>query len=195
MFNLDNISVKEFFMLRDEDLFRKYMRFSDPKDGFYLKPKPLAIFARQKATPLGELTFGEVANMKHNLSNPNFESIFECFEMVFKVKLKQYLAQDVVSYIFALNWIKENIKKLVERENNSFNNESDPLLEMAGVKRLMPFGELNTLISLAQRFGKSIDEVENWKYNLVFTLLLHDKVSGEVQKAYNELKYGNKAQA
>ena len=148
MFNLDNISVKEFFQLKDDQLFEQYMRFTDETNSFYLKPK--RIFAKKTATPLGELTFGEVANLKHNLSKPTYQNIYECFDMVFKVKL---------------------------------------------VMRLVPFGELNTLKSLAQQFGKSPDEVENWKYNLVFSLMLHDKVSGEVQKAYNELKYGSKRKA
>ncbi len=193
MFNLDNISVKEFFQLEDEQLFKQYMRFTDEKDPFYLKPK--GVFAKRNATPLGELTFGEVANLKYNLSKPTYQNIYECFDMVFKVKLQNYLNQDVVSYLYAFNWIKDSSQKLIDREQKALNSEPDPFLEMAGVMRLVPFGELNTLKAIAQQFGKSPDEVENWKYNLVFSLMLHDKVSGEVQKAYNELKYGSKRKA
>jgi hypothetical protein len=193
MFNLENISVRELFQIEDEELFKKYLRFTDENDGFYIKPR--GIFAKRKASPLVELTCGEVANIKLNLANPTFDNVYDCFEMVFKVKLNTYLSQDVVSYFYALNWIKENIKKLVEREKNAFGADPDPLLEMAGVKRLAAFGELNTLISIAQKYGKSPAEVENWKYNLVFALMLQDKVAGEVQHAYNELKYGSKGKA
>ncbi|SOC79835.1 hypothetical protein SAMN06296241_1372 [Salinimicrobium sediminis] len=191
MFNLDNITVKQFFHLKDENLAQQYLQFTLPGNPFYLKPR--GVFAKKEATPLGQLTFGQVANIKHNLSKPSFENIFECFEFVFNVKLETYLRQDVISYFYALNWITSNLKQLVERESKSLGGDPDDLLDMAGVKRLAAFGELNTLKSIAQQFGKSPEEVENWKYNLVFSLMLHDKVSGEVQTAYNQLKYGSKS--
>lgn len=193
MFNLDNISVKELFHLQDDQLFEQYMRFSDEEDGFYLKPKE--VFAGREATPLGSLTYGEVATIKQNLVKPTFDNLYETFDLVFKVKKITYLAQDVVSYLYALNWIKAEIKMILEREKKTLGGTPDPLLEAAGVHRLVPFGELNTILAIAQKYGKSPEEVENWKYNLVFSMMVHDKVSGEVQTEYNRLKYGSKSKA
>lgn len=193
MFNLDNITVRQLYQIQDEELFKKYLRFSNEKDKLYLKPK--GEFANHKATPIGSLTYGEVSQIKHNLSNPTFENIYECFDLVFKVKFKTYLIQDVVSYFYAINWIKDEVKKIIEREKKSFSGESDLLLEMAGVNRLVPFGELNTIIPIAHKFSKSPEEIQDWKYNLVFTIMIHDKVLNEVQTEYNKLKYGSKNQA
>jgi len=193
MYNLDNISVKQFWSLQDESLAKQYLRFSNEKDPYFLKPKDM--FAGRIATPLGQLTYGEVSNLKHNLSTPSFEGIYECFDAVFKVKLTTYLNQNITSYFYALNWIKEQVTIILERENKTLGGERDPLLEMAGVHRLIPFGELNILKTIAQQFSTTPMEVENWKYNLVYSLMLHDKVSGEVQKSYNELKYGPNKQA
>ena len=193
MFDLENISVQELYQLEDEKLFQKYMRFSNEEDNFYLKPK--GIFAGREATPLGSLTYGEVATIKQNLAKPTFQSIYETFDLVFNIKKTTYLTQDVVSYLYALNWIKTEIKKIIEREKKTLGGDPDPLLEAAGVHRLVPFGELNTILAIAQKYGKSPEEVESWKYNLVFSMMVHDKVSGEVQTEYNKLKYGSQNQA
>lgn len=198
MYNLDNITVGEFWKLNDEYLVNQYLAFTmeeryGEKNPFYLNPKDS--FAGKQATPLGKLTFGEVANIKYQVQQPTDEGIIEMFETVFKVDNKTILKQDIVSFFYALNWIKQSIKELIEREQKNLSGDQDPMLEMAGVKRLVPFGELNTLKAIGQQFGKSPDEVENWSYNMVFSLMLHDKVAAEVQHAYNELKHGSKRQA
>lgn len=187
MFDLDNIKVSKLYQLGEVE-FKKYMQLQS-----VLGEKD--VFPKIKATPLMDLTFGEVATLKNNLAKPTFESLYECFQIVFKVKLKTYVNQSVVDYFYAMNWLKNSVRELMEREAKTLSSDIDPLLDAAGIKRLVKFGELNTLKAIGQQFGKSPREIEDWKYSLVFSLMLHDKVSSEVQKEFNNLKYGSKAKA
>lgn len=180
MFNLTNISVKEFFQLNDQEVM-SYVELQT-----IMKSKP--IFLNRKAKDLGQLEFGQVAQLKRNISNPTFENLYESFKMVFGTKKMEYLSADIISYFYALNWIRENIISIINKEK-ALAPEPDPDLEMAGVKRLSIFGEMSILINLGQKFSKTPTEIERWKYNLVFAILMYDKVHGEIQKNYMKIKY------
>jgi len=183
IFDLKHITVKEFFSL-DESEADKYLKLEE-----MLKVKN-DMFGKYKATPLGELTFGDVGNIKKNLSEASFDSLFDCFKIIYNVKLGTYLSSDIVDYFYSMKWIKEEIVKLIENQRKVLKAEEDPLLKMADPKnRLGVFDELPTLIILGRSFGEDPEVIENWKYNKVFSILAYDKIHGEVQKRYNELKY------
>lgn len=179
MFNLTNISVKEFFQL-DEDTSLKYVELQSIM-------KSQDTFLKSRAIPLGQLSFGEVATLKRNIQNPTYESLMDSFKLVFKVKQNQYLNADVVSFFYALNFIREKVIELNQKEK-VLESEIEPELEMAGVKSLSVFGEMATLINLGERYSKCPTEIESWKYNLVFAILLYDKKKGEVQQKYQKIK-------
>ena len=179
MFNLNHIKVKEFFHLKDEDA-SKYLELQSIM-------KSEDIFLNYKAKPLGQLTYGQVAQIKRTFKNPDYNSLLECFKLVFKVKEDKYLNSDIVNYFYALNWIKEQVMALVEKEKMLV-PDPDPDLEMAGVKKLSVFGEMSTLINLAQKFSTSPMVIETWTYNTVYTILLYQKIEGEVRKSYNQIK-------
>lgn len=180
MFDLTNISVKEFFAL-DEYQANQYLQLQEVMN-------PKGEFMYKKATPLGKLSYGAVGQLKHNITNPSFENVFDCFEKVFNVKLKHFINADIVSFFYGLNWISTELKSLMIKESNALKTDVDHDLEIAGVKRLSKFGELPTLVDLGQKFSKSPMEIESWSYNMVFSLMLYYKVHGEVQKNYQELK-------
>lgn len=179
MFNLKNITVKEFFQLNEADAL-SYVELQS-----IMKSKP--VFLNRKAKELGELSFGDVAQLKRNISEPSYEGLMDSFKMVFGIKQSQYLNADVVSFFYALNWMRESVIALMNKEK-ALVPEPDPDLEMAGVNRLAVFSEMSTLINLGRSFSKAPTEIETWKYNMVFAILLYDKVHGEVQKNYYELK-------
>lgn len=180
MFSIEHITVLQFFQLQDEAKAFQYVELQS-----VMKEKP--VFLKRKAKPLGSLTYGEVAKLKRAISKPTFEKLLEAFQMVFGVNRNEYLNAGVVDYFYALNWIRKAILEIVEKEKKLGGNDPDPFLEMAGVKRLSAFGEMATLINLGKQFGKTPEEIENWKYNVVFSILLYEKVHGEVNKSYNEI--------
>lgn len=180
MFDLENITVFQFFQLNEERAY-KYVELQS-----IMNDKPE--FLKSKAKSLGHLSYGQVAKLKRTISKPTFENLFEAFHIVFGVKMNQYLNADIVSYFYALNWIRKSVKNILQKEFKALQSDVDPYLEMAGVKRLAAFGEMSTLITLGRQFSKTPEEIENWKYNLVFSIMLYDKVYGEVNKSYNEIK-------
>lgn len=179
MFNLANISVKDFFQLEEQNVV-KYVELQS-----IMKSKPM--FLKNKAKELGSLPFGEVVSLKNYLSNPTYESLLESFKMVFGIKQNEYLNADVVSFFYALNHIRESVIKLIKSEAQ-LNTEPDADLEMAGVRKLSVFGEMAVLINLGEKFGKAPTEIAKWKYGIVINTLKYYKVKGEVQKKYMELK-------
>lgn len=180
MFDLEIITVRQFFEL-DETKAERYLSLQNILN-------PLPKLGNKKATALGELSYGEVAQLKRNIAEPTVQNIFESFQMVFKIKWVEFITTDIVSFFYAINWIRTEIKELSKREAKALKSEKDPDLEMAGVKRLQPFGEFSTLIGLGEKFGKAPTEIENWKYNVVFTIMFHDKIYNEVAKNYQEIK-------
>lgn len=179
MFNLTNISVQEFFQV-DEATAIKYVELQS-----IMKSKPT--FLKYKAKKLGSLSFGNVAQLKRYIANPTYESLLEAFKMVYGVRQNQYLNADVVSFFYALNHIRESIIEINKREKQ-LQSEPDADLQNAGVERLQRFGEMGTLINLGKQYSKSPSEIEEWKYNLVYAILLYDKVHGEIKKKYDESK-------
>ena len=179
--------VNDFLTLKDETLVKKYLRFTDPEDSFYIQPS--GAFRGFLGVKLGSLSYGDVSNIKQLLSNPTEDIIYHSFEKIFRVNRKQYLSAKITEFMAALNYIKEEILNTLESEKQLFDSEPDPLMEEAGAKRLIPFGELNILKSLGKQFGKSPQEVETWNYNLVISLAVHENITTEIEKNYMELSH------
>ena len=183
MFDLPNISVFEFYQLDAEEAL-KYLELQQ-----YLKPRNL--FCGRVAQPIGTFTFGQVAEFKTVFTNATYQGILELFKTVYRVTESGYLNAPIVDYLYATKYLRAEIATVDERENNALSTDPDPDLVMAGINRLKPFGDLITLISLAEKFGKTLEEIENWKYNTVFSILLYNKVYGEIQREYRQIKISN----
>lgn len=185
MFNLDKITVEEFFKLPEEDA-AKYM---DLEDILLVKD---STFAKHRATELGELTYGNIGTIRRNLTEGTFDSVYDCFKIIYGISLRKYLDADIVDYFYAFKWIKQEVLKQINNEKKVLKSDPDYYSEMAGADRLKVFGEFATLLIIGRSFSKDPEEIENWKYNKVFTILAYDKIQGEVTKRYHELKYKSK---
>lgn len=180
IFDLENISTFEFLKLNEADAlpYWKLQAMMNYKPTFGTRP----------ATRLGELQFGQVATLKQFIQNPDFETLVEAFQMVFDVKRSQFINAPVTDFLIALGWLRESVSNLIQKEYNALKSDPDPDMQAAGVERLGVFAEMNTLIAIGQQYGKSPQEIEMWPYNMVFTLMLHNKILSEVQKNYSEIK-------
>lgn len=180
-YQLKKISVKELYQL-DETTFLDYLAL---KNMLLVNDDK---FLNHEATPMTQLTFGEVGTIKSNLKTVTLDSILEIFQIIYSISDKEFFEADVVTYFYALKYIEKEIVSLIDKERKILSSIPDPIMEMAGSKRLQGFGESSTLINLGRSFGKSPEEIEQWKYGLVFMILAYDKVSGEVQKEYQQIK-------
>ncbi|PHQ27860.1 hypothetical protein [Leeuwenhoekiella nanhaiensis] len=180
IWNLDKISTGEFLLLNDQQALPYWYLQSM----FNFTPR----FGNFKAKRLGELEFGEIANIKSSITKTDFERIVEIFTLIFGIKRSQFINAPVTDFLNAIGWLRLSIEELIIKEYNALKSDTDPDMQAAGVERLSVFAEMNTLIGIGQQYGKSPQEIETWPYNMVFTLMLHNKILSEVQKNYSEIK-------
>lgn len=185
MSDLRNIKIFKLFQLPDP-VFEKYnsiMRYLIPKN--HLR--------KYKSKDFSEISYGDIILVKRLSENPDFEDLVNIFETVFGIKRKKLLRTRIIDFYHALNHIKKEIETIEFRELKNLNSRTDDELKRAGVEKLNIFGELNTLILLGSKYGKSPEEIEQWSYGLVFSLLLHEKITNDINKNYTEIinkKYG-----
>jgi hypothetical protein len=177
MSSLQKISFRQLFQLKNHR-FEEYHKVLQ-----HLEAIPL----NDRIESLTDLTFGEVAGIKLNLKQPTFLNMIEIFKTIFGLSQNEIYKINVIEFYHALNWIKEEIQNIYDREIQNLSSTPDSKLKDAGIDDLNIFGEMNTLIAFGEKFGKAPQEVENWNYNLVFSLMLHQKISSDINKRYVEL--------
>lgn len=179
MFSLDNISVNQFFQL-EEGKAKEYIQLQS-----MLNPKNS--FQRKKLNTIRSLSFEEVGELKRCIINPTYHNLINAFKIVFKVKEIQIVTSDIISFFYALKWIQQEVKTVFEKEKQLIPTP-DADMENAGATRLAAFGEMSTLINLGKKFSIAPQEIAKWSYNIVYAILLYEKVENEVQKKYMKLK-------
>lgn len=177
--SLQKISTFKLFQLQTSE-FEKYHIVLK-----HLNPIPDVIPMKNKIESITDLTFGEVASIKMLLAEPNYNNLVEIYKIIFG--LEDLITVDVVQFYHSINWIKNELEDIYNREVENLTSTPDSKLKDAGIEDLNIFGELNTLIMLGEKFSKSPQEIENWNYNLVFSLTLHQKISNDINKRYIEL--------
>lgn len=180
IFNLDNISTLQFMQL-PVDQANQYWELQNIMT-------PIDKFGRFEGKPLGQLQFGQVAMLKDMMKDADYEGLKEAYQNIFGINEHQFQSSPVTDFLSTIGWIRKSLIELIEKENKALQSDPDPDLQLAGVARLNPFGEMNTLIAIAQQFSTTPHVVETWTYNTVFTIMLHNKTMGEVQKEYIEIK-------
>lgn len=173
---LRNIRTKQLFNL-DAESFKEYHSILK-----HLKPKPT--LNGKQAEALESLSFGEVVEIRHSLSKPNTDSISRIFNLVFGTKGTELYKSKILSFYPALNWIKKQMIAISKRESLKLTSTPDAKLKEAGIDNLNKFGELNTLTMLGEKYGTTPQEVEKWKYSLVFALVYQEKVTNDINKNY-----------
>lgn len=181
MFNLNKISVLEYLRLGEADLnnYNNLQKVMNPRD----------TFIGRKAKGIGELTFSEVKGLQSSFKRPSLEDVLNAYQLFFGVSKHQFLKAPITEFFYSSNWITETLLKTVENESKALqSNDADPDMELAGSGRLAIFGELNTMFDLGERYSKDPTEIGGWKYNTVFSILVHDKVIGEVRREFQRIK-------
>lgn len=182
---IKDIDIKTYFSYTHETIY----------DSFVDTMKPINRFAG-KSCQMNKLTFDEVQVMKSVFSNPNLEDIMDLFIHLYQIRgnIKQppqfiFLSTSVFELFSAKRFLQEWIQQTVEKEVRWLSDESeDDRLKMINAQeRLKPFSHLLTKIKIAQMFGVTPSDVGGWKYSLVFTILVANKVKDDLFKEYNEI--------
>lgn len=181
---MENITVGQLYSLHPDDVaqYRNVLQDLRPRD--YVPAWPYELGDPYRAKSLFDMSFGDVVSLKTAING----DIAEAFRLVFGITTEYLINLKVVDFFHAFNWMRAELGKINEAETIRLGGISDAKWEQAGAKRLGIFRELNVLISIAKMFGCRPQDVQDWKYSLVFSLLLHDKVHGEVTKEFYRLK-------
>lgn len=145
--------------------------------------KAVDTLGNYKAKRLTVLPFGDVTNVKNLAASANYTKVFY---IVFGIDEKELVNIRVKEFFMALNWVRQELESLIEREKHLV-GEEDPKMVEAGSARLNVFKEMNILIPLSKEYGKTPEEIASWKYSTVFTILYHEKVSRDIEKEYSRL--------
>jgi hypothetical protein len=135
---------------------------------------------------LMSLSWLDVSEIKDYFQSMNVEGIVTALKIVFGLKEKEILHLDIKEFYQAFNWIQDELLKIYKAEKK-LSSKPDSKLKEAGIDDLNIFGDLNSLIAIGEKFATPPHEVEKWNYSLVFSLIYHDKISGEVQKRYDKI--------
>jgi hypothetical protein len=141
-----------------------------------------------KATSLMELSFETVELIKLKCSKRDLQSLTEAMELVFDAPKETLLKLKCYDFYSLYNWFISSVNTLIERENKVFAPTSSNTNwdTVKGSERLKKFGMNNTTIPLAQKFGKTPEQIKVMKYIDVFTAKLYFKelqdISSEIQK-------------
>jgi hypothetical protein len=177
---IPNVSALELFQYPETEFLQYH--------GILKHIRPKFETGKLKATSLMELSFETVEIIKLKCSKRDLQSLTEAMELVFDVPKETLLKLKCYDFYSLYNWFISSINTLIERENKVFTPTSSNANwdTVKGSERLKKFGMNNTTIPLAQKFGKTPEQIKVMKYIDVFTAKLYFKelqdISSEIQK-------------
>lgn len=178
-----NLKVIDLLQLPENE-FKEYVdtfEFERPLN--FINAWPHELRDPYKAKPIEERSFGEVRTIINLGSN----DIVSCFEMTFGIDRAQLFKKKATDFFPAFNWLKNQVKEILERESEYLKGEKDVKWIAAGGTKMNKFGDLNVLIALAKEYGTTPQEIESWDYNLVFSLLYHQTELTGINKKYHKM--------
>ena len=184
MYNIDNISIKEYFELTDSS---KYDIFIDTLT-------PINIF-NGKTFDVNKLTLDEVHVIVKILNSSTIDSLKNMYIELYKLGSyevsanKEFYSASVFDLFKTKKFINDYINNLIETENKILKGEPDEkLIRIGAAEKLQPVSYLLTKIRLAEQFGVTPDVVGKWKYSDAFSLMIANKKSNDVQRLYAQTK-------
>lgn len=144
----------------------------------HLKPK-------DTKTPLMELPLIEVDNIKTNLEG----ELIQIVALVQQTKEKEVMKMRILDFFGVVNSIRQQLETILRAEQKLQSQYPDQKWEMVGgSEKMAKFGIYNTTIALAEQFNTTPQEIEQWPYGRVFTILLHNVTRHDLQHQMNRIK-------
>lgn len=184
MYKINNITIKEYFELENTTEYDIFIDSINPKNSF-----------NGKFCNLSLLTFDEVKVIKDIFFKPTFENIQELIIELYRLgsfeisATEEYLNTSIFDLFASKNYIQKFITDLINRENKVLQGiPDDKMITLNASERLKPVNHILTKIRLAEQFGKAPHEIGKWKYTRVFSILVANKISNDIQIEYQKMK-------
>ena len=181
---IEDITIQQYFTMEDSSAYDVFIDVLNPVNRF-----------AGKQCDVIRLTFDQVEVMKSVFVNPTVDDIMEivimCYDLRGDLKQsasKQYLSTSIFDLFRAKTFLQNFIIETVNKEKRWLTQEiNEKMLMINAQERLKPFSHLLTKIRLAEQFGKTVSDVGNWRYSIVFTILTANKIRDDLFKEYNEI--------
>lgn len=173
---MDNIRLHQFAMLPygKQEQYVQVLQFV----------KPVARLGKHKAKSFQEMTYNDVLMLKKLAST---DAYVPMFDIVFGINENELNMTRIKEFFQAFNWIRDEVKRIIKVEKRELGSEPDPDMVEAGISRLDRFGDMNAVIPMSIDYGVHPDVILGWQYSVVFMLLRHKKISGEIDRNYMEI--------
>jgi len=172
---MENIRLYELLKLdqKQADLYENIFQFAKPVDHV----------GKYKGRKLQMLTFAEVNALKKLANKLDY---IPAFQIVFGIPEIVLLKTRVQEFFTALNWLRNEMQILIEREKLLI-SEPDPEQIEAGIEELNIFKEMNILIPLSKEYCVKPEELAEWRYSAIFTIIYHAKINADIERRYSEI--------
>lgn len=176
---IKNIKLRDFPTLSeaDQEAYERVLR--------YMKGKPH--LGRRKARNVYEMPFAEVELMRNGIGTE--EGFLQAMCLLFDCPKEMITDYRLTQFFAARNHMLSQIEHISNMERLTLSREPDPKLIEAGIKELDRFGALNILDQLGREYGKSPEEIEQWSYGLVYSLMWKRRIESDIdEKRAEQLK-------
>ena len=184
MYIIENISIKEYYELQDSSDYDIFIETINGKNEF-----------NGRRCSISTLTFDEVEVIKNIFLSANMDNIQMLFIELFKLgsyecsAVNEFLNASIFDLFRAKKHIQDYIIKVIETENTQLAGiPDDKLIMVKAGERLKAVSHLLTKMRLAEQFSTTPIDIGKWNYNTVFTILIANKRSNDVQRDYQNIK-------
>lgn len=180
MTEITNYKLKDFFK-QDLELIKSYLPILQ-----LLKPI-------KTKNEVFHLKLKDVEFIKQNLTSTEDDSIIKIIAMVQDIKESQVLNLEIVEVFGIINSIRKQIERINKAELSSLSSDNTNIKFEAvnGAERLKKFGIYNTLNSLSNGDILKWSQIMELNYSDVFTKLLLDKTTNDIEVEMNNIKTQN----
>ncbi|GEM_PF-6631677 len=138
----------------------------------------------------GNITFEQYINLRTAITDfAKTNDIFILYQNVFKILLPNHkIDHKEKENINFVNNLLNELNKWAERENKTLTSQTLPQEEQAGIKTFSEnVGWLGILIPIAKDFKTNPDEVLQWKYNTIYSILFYESQKNKYEQKLNNV--------
>ena len=173
-----NITVKQYFNLKDSIHYDALLQFVKPDNNFLGKKIEIV------SLPYTNVKY--CINLMQKINTT--KNVFELFNIIFDVQSADFYEAKVIDYFKAKNYIIAAFKLINENELRLSQGGSTDLgkWKMAGAEKLSPYDMVLPLDQLGERYSIYPMDLGMKPYSEIFYLMAMTKILNEVNKNYNK---------
>ena len=180
MIQLEDITLRDYFNLEDKSEYDFAIKYSQ----FFTDA--LDLFSTGDFT---ELSFGLIKDLQYDISNGlTWIKLIEYIEKLTGKSAKVIAGYNLRAICRYRAYIESEINRINEIESELLSYTPTSEEKEAGIDEFNKFGSYGQLRKLATTFGKSPEEIRQWKYDLCLLELLYSKTNYDFQEKLYKIK-------